>query len=211
MPEVDENANNICAKLDALPERAAVTLVTDVNGYFSALKGVLQHAHNSKLGCIYIAATIPPNVVTDQMSQSGFELQSLYFVDCISFLVGAPRDAINNTLYIESPTMLENIMLKVQAWLKRMKEERKMVFLDSVNTLSVHNEQKILSEFLHYLINSMRTKDICTVILSVEGQTPEDLENILKLVCDDTIDAKGGEVPAEGSEGGGGGSADGSS
>ncbi|MEM2900112.1 MAG: hypothetical protein QXT63_04920, partial [Thermoplasmata archaeon] len=155
MPEVDEIANSISEKLSSMPERAAVTLVTDVNGYFSALKGVLQHANNSNIACIYIAATIPSNVVIDQMTQSGFNLESLYFVDCISFIVGSPRDAIDKTLYVESPTMLENIMLKVQAWLKRMKEGRKMVFLDSINTLSVHNDQKILSEFLHYLINSL--------------------------------------------------------
>jgi hypothetical protein len=63
--------------------------------------------------------------------------------------------------------------------------------VDSINTLALHNDEKILSEFIHYLINSLRVKGIPTVVLSIVDQTPEDLEIILKLVCDEVIEAVG--------------------
>jgi len=44
---------------------------------------------------------------------------------------------------------------------------------------------------VHYLINSLRVKGVPTVVLSIVDQTPEDLEIILKLVCDEVIEAVG--------------------
>ncbi len=67
------------------------------------------------------------------------------------------------------------------------------MFLDSVNTLSLHNDEKVMQEFVHYLINALRVRKIPSVVLSIVDQTPEDLEIILKLVCDEVIEAVGDE------------------
>jgi len=112
----------------------------------------------------------------------------IQFVDCISFMVGSSHEATENTLYIESPTMLEAIMLKTTLWLKKLKKDEVLVLLDSVNSLSMHNDEVLVTEFLHYFINSMRSRDVITVVLSVAEQTPEDVETLLKLVCDESID-----------------------
>jgi hypothetical protein len=88
--------------------------------------------------------------------------------------------------FVESPTMLENIMLKVE-FLMRSIEGNKLVLLDSINSLAIHNNTKILSEFLHILVNNLRAKNAYTLILSVEEQSSEEINNMLGLVCDETI------------------------
>jgi KaiC/GvpD/RAD55 family RecA-like ATPase len=93
--------------------------------------------------------------------------------------------------------MLEGIMLKVDTWLKKLKDGKKLVFLDSVSTLGMHNDPAIMSEFLHYFVNNLRGRGIRTVLLSVAGQTPEEIENILRLVCDETVVLKGDETSVE--------------
>ena len=95
-------------------------------------------------------------------------------------------------------------MLKINIWLKRLNKPHEdiIVFLDSVNTLAMHNDERLISEFLHYIINSLRARNILTIVLSVQGQTPEDIETIMQLVCDETI------IATE-NEGGGGGGEDG--
>ena len=83
-----------------------------------------------------------------------------------------------SVLYIESPTMIETIMLKVHTMIRKLGDEPKMVFLDSVNTLSLHNDEKVMQEFVHYLINALRVRKVPSVVLSIVDQTPEDLEII---------------------------------
>jgi len=82
--------------------------------------------------------------------------------------------------------MLENIMLKVE-FLMRSIGGKKLVILDSINTLSIHNNPKILSEFLHIMVNNLRAKEAYTLILSITEQSSEEITNMLGLVCEETL------------------------
>ena len=102
-----------------------------------------------------------------------------------------------NVLYIESPTMLEMIILKVEYLIKktsRHAERKKIVILDSINSLAIHNNTKILSEFLHVLTNGLRAKDAYTVIFMLAEHSSEELENIVAFVCDDVLAVEVEEV-----------------
>ncbi len=81
---------------------------------------------------------------------------------------GDPR-----TLYVESPTMLESIL--------------RFVMFDSVNGLSIYSEPKVLREFINVLGNSMRIREIYSMLLTVKEQTDEDLGSALKLLSDKVI------------------------
>ena len=61
----------------------------------------------------------------------------------------------------------------------------------------MHNDPALISEFLHYFVNNLRGRGIRTVILSIAGQTAEEIENILRLVCDETVVLKGEESSVE--------------
>ncbi len=185
--------DQIGAALKEASDNAAISLITDINNYFTAMKEVVTYTQDEGLECVYITATIPSSVIKDQLASEDLSSDHVHFVDCISFMVGKGPEAESSVLYIESPTMIETIMLKVHTMIKRLGDKPKMVFLDSVNTLSLHNDEKIMQEFVHYLINTLRVKGVSSVLLSIEDQTPEDLEIILKLVCDDVIEAIGEE------------------
>ena len=91
-------------------------------------------------------------------------------------------------LYIESPTMLENIMLKVEYLLRKYNDKKAVVILDSVNSMAIHNDLKILSEFLHIFVTSLRSWDAYMVILAMKEQNTPEIESMLNLVCDEIID-----------------------
>lgn len=176
--------------LDEAAPNAAIALMCDLNFYFQTMKAVVEYANKQKKRVIYVTSTIPSSVIKQQLEAEGVPTANLYFVDCISFIVGSTGGEKENTMYIESPTMLENIMLKVETWLKQVGSKGTILFLDAMNTLAMHNDEKALSEFSYYLINSLRVRNVMTLVLSVHEQTPEDLEVILKLVCDSAIDVK---------------------
>ncbi len=178
------------SQLEETQPGSAVSLVTDLSGYFDALKGFVGYASAAGLHTIYITATIPSAVVHGQLTSQGLNLEDAHFIDCISFMVGGPRQEEGPYMFVESPTMLETILVKVELWMKRLGPDHDyVVFLDSVNTLAMHNDDKIVQEFLHYLITSLRARKVRCVVLSVEGQTPKEIETILKLLCDESIAA----------------------
>ena len=181
----------IGSALKETADHAAVSLITDINNYFTAMKEVVRYTQEEGLQCVYITATIPSSVIAEQLASEDLSIDHVHFVDCISFMVGKAPENQGSVLYIESPTMIETIMLKVHTMIKRLGDEPKLVFLDSVNTLALHNDEKLMQEFVHYLINTLRVKEVPSVLLSIEDQTPEDLELILKLVCDEVIEAIG--------------------
>jgi KaiC/GvpD/RAD55 family RecA-like ATPase len=185
-------------QLAAFGERSAVSVVTDIGNYVQVIKGVVGFAQEGGLKCVYITCTLPARVVLEQLGSENIKADNLHFIDSISYMVGSAHDERSQTIFVESPTMLEGIMLKVDTWLKKLRDGKKLVFLDSVSTLAMHNDPALISEFLHYFVNNLRGRGIRTVVLSVAGQTPDEVENILRLVCDETVVLKGEESSVEG-------------
>jgi KaiC/GvpD/RAD55 family RecA-like ATPase len=184
-------------QLASFGDRSAVSVVADIGNYIPVIKGVVGFAGENNLKCIYITCTLPAKVVMEQLSSENVKADNIYFIDTISYLVGSAHDERSQTIFVENPTMLEGIMLKVDMWLKKLKDGKKLVFLDSVSTLAMHNEVALISEFLHYFVNNLRGRGIRTVILSIAGQTPDEIENILRLVCDETVILKGEDTTVE--------------
>ncbi|MCK4444924.1 MAG: hypothetical protein KAW09_10285, partial [Thermoplasmata archaeon] len=58
-----------------------------------------------------------------------------------------------------------------------------------INSMAIHNSTKLLSEFLHILVNNLRAKGAYTIIFSMEEYESEEITNMMNLVCDETITA----------------------
>ena len=141
---------------------------------------------NKKLGGIYVTTSRPSSHIIDELEEAKAEMSDLYFVDLVSMTVGGttgdPR-----TLYVESPTMLESILLNISLLERRLKSKRRFVMFDSVNGLSIYSEPKVLREFINVLGNSMRIREIYSMLLTVKEQTDEELGSALKLLSDKVI------------------------
>jgi KaiC/GvpD/RAD55 family RecA-like ATPase len=174
-----------------MPDYTIASLHTDTDNYFPIIRSVVGLLAGERgMGGPYVTSTRPARAIMNRLQAEKIILSNMYFVDCISFTVGGGGSASPQILYVESPTMLESIMLKINWALKRVDTENKFVFIDSINTLSIYNDQDVLFEFLHVLINNLRTQDVFTVVLSVGEQTSKEVESMLRLVCDETIDLR---------------------
>jgi hypothetical protein len=91
------------------------------------------------------------------------------------------------TLYIESPTMLESILLNIALLERRLKSKRRFVLFDSINGLNIYSEPKVLREFINVLGNSMRIKEIYSMLMTVKEQTGDELAAALELLSDTMV------------------------
>ena len=142
-----------------------------------------------KLGGIYVTTSRPSSHITAELEAAKADLSDLYFVDLVSMTVGG-NTSDPRTLFIESPTMLESILLNITLLERRLKAKRRFVMFDSVNGLSIYSEPKVLREFINVLGNSMRIREIYSMLLTVKEQTDEDLGSALKLLSDNKSNAE---------------------
>jgi len=141
---------------------------------------------SKKLGGIYITTSRPSSHIVEELEETKVDLSDLYFVDLVSMTVGGKTDD-PRTLYVESPTMLESILLNISLLERRLKAKKRFVMFDSVNGLSIYSEARVLKEFINVLGNSMRIKEIYSMLMTVKEQTGEELASALQLLSDKVI------------------------
>lgn len=178
----------ISDRLGTLPEASAVALQIGADNYFDVIRAVLDNFASTKnIDCIYVSSSIPSETIANALNVLDIKLTHVYFVDCISHMMTGITRRTEKTFFVESPSMLETIMLKVEYLLKKTRTGSKIVFLDSINSLAIHNDSHILSEFLHILVNNLRSKQAYTIILAIEEHSSPEVSNMMNLVCDETI------------------------
>ena len=185
------NANvtmEIAERLGVLPESSAVALHLKAEQYFDAVQGMLDRFASKKdLEVVYVTTTLPSQSIINALEVLEIPLDHIWFVDCISQIMMSQTKRHAHSIIVESPTMLENIMLKVEFLLRRQPNRKALVVLDSINSLAIHNNTKILSEFLHILVNNLRSRGAYTVIFSMQEYETEEIRNMLVLVSDESI------------------------
>ncbi|TLZ92016.1 MAG: hypothetical protein E6K04_05080 [Methanobacteriota archaeon] len=191
MGEISVTAE-VSEKLRALPESSAIAMRLKSEQYFDAIQGMIDRfAMKKDLEVVYVTSTIPSQSIINALEVLEIPMDHIWFVDCISQIMMSQEKRHPHAIIVESPTMLENIMLKVEFLLRRVPERNALVVLDSINSLAIHNNTKILSEFLHILVNNLRSRGAYTVIFSMQEYETEEIRNMLVLVSDETIELGG--------------------
>lgn len=181
-------ATDTMGKLQDLPPGSAVALQMGAEHYFDAIQALLDvFAPQKELQAIYVTATIPSRSIIQALEVLEVDLDRIYFVDCVSSMMMGFSERHPHTVYVESPTMLENILLKVEFLIRKLEGADALVVVDSINSLAIHNSMKILSEFLHILTTHLRSRDAYTFVLSMEEYATEEVDSVLSLVCDDSV------------------------
>ncbi len=184
------SAEGIAARLSEMPAASAVSLQMSVDNYLDVLRGTLDlFASRKGMDTIYVTSTISYEAIRRVLQALDIDTSRIYFVDCISHIMmgasSAQRD--DHATLVESPTMLENLMLKVEYLIRSSQSPNKLVVIDSINSLAIHNNNWILSEFLHILVSGLRAREAYTIILSVEEHSTPELNNMVNLVCDQGV------------------------
>ncbi len=173
-------------KLEALEEGTAVALKVDVDAYFEVITTITDELIRGKdMNVIYTTTTIPATSIIGVLDALEIPRDRVHFVDAMSYMTMGGSGRSSDVTYVESPTMLENIMLKIEYLLRKHPAETHTVVLDSINSLAIHNDMKILAEFLHIMVSNLRSYNCFTLIMAVAEQQAEDVDNVLAMVCDE--------------------------
>lgn len=178
----------VAAKLEEVGPSIAVALEFKVDNYFDVVRGLIDDfAAKKDLICIYITSSVPSATLNGALQALEVNTTGLSFIDCISYSMMGQIQRTDNTVFVESPTMLENIILKVEYFSRMAGERKMMVVVDSINSFAIHNELKLLSEFMSILMNSLKMKEAYPVVLAIPDQLKPEVREMLGMVCDSII------------------------
>ena len=142
-----------------------------------------------EMGGVYICATRGAVEIIEAFETIGIDVSNIQFIDLVSSgILGGTDVQYPNVTFIDSPIMLESVLLRTLYRLRIANTERNFVLIDSVNSLAIYNEERMLAEYLHTFINTFRQREVLTVILNVPDQVPPSVLSNLDLYCTDLID-----------------------
>ena len=177
-------------KMKGISEASVIALEVNSDSYFDVIRALTEKISIEKnLDVIYMNSTLPAASIINVMDLLEMKRDHIYFVDCGSSVLMDNTSTNGHVLYVESATMLENIMLKVEYLMRKLDPKKgKLVFIDSINSLAIHNNISILSEFMHIMFNSLRSKNAYTIVLSIKEQSSDEINHALTMVCDERIE-----------------------
>ncbi len=142
-----------------------------------------------EMGGVYISGSRSAMEMIEAFETIGIDVSHIQFIDLVSSgVLGGTDVDRTNIHFIDSPIMLESVLLRTLYLLRTTSLERNFVILDSVNSLAIYNEDRMLAEYLHTFINTFRQREVLSVILNVPDQTPPLVLSNLDLYCTDLID-----------------------
>ena len=142
-----------------------------------------------EMGGVYISASRSAVEIIQAFETIGMDVSGIHFLDLVSSgVLGGTYVPYSNITFIDSPIMLESILLRTLYTLRTTNNPRNFVFLDSVNALAIYNDDRMLAEYLHTFINTFRQREVLSVMLNVPDQTPPLVLANLDTYCTDLID-----------------------
>jgi archaellum biogenesis ATPase FlaH len=102
--------------------------------------------------------------------KEGTRNSNIKFIDCISRPAGI-TDTATNCTFLESPVMLEKLILEILNNFKGMKRDLdKYIIIDSLSALMIYNDPEIIREFISLLMNKSRAENIHVISILVEEE-----------------------------------------
>ena len=178
----------VAAKLEEIGPSVAVALELKVDSYFDVIRGLVDDFSARKgLCCFYITASVPSSTLSNALVALEVDTKDVRFVDCISHTLMGKIEPGERVAHVESPSMLEYVVLKIEYFAHQNEGKKALVIIDSVNSFAIHNDIKMLSEFFTVLLNSLKVREAYPVVLSLPDSLKPEVKEMLALVCDYTL------------------------
>ncbi len=167
-----------------------IVLVTvHATAYHETNIDILKHLiQDNKTPGVYVTLNKPYETLKRLMVQNNIDPNMILFIDVVTKIPGQESKKIDNCLFIGSPEKLSDISLAIEQAIQSLDHENKFIFFDSLNTLSIFNNQTVVAKFIHFLTVKMREWKVKGIIISLKKETDDKIINHISQLCDTNID-----------------------
>lgn len=188
--EHEENIRkSLVEEFDGLVDSGVVVVSVESRQHISSVSALLDLIVNERgMGGVYVSLTRPYEYILKALETAEVRSTDIYFIDCISQMAGkVPDKTEKNIVFIENPSSLEEVTMYLDRMFSRVSSPKKFLFIDSLSSLLIYNNEKSVKEFTHFIINKMRIEGVMGVLLSIKKKEADEMIEALTPMCDKII------------------------
>ena len=158
---------------------SSVGVVLPSNNYHNFNQAVFEFMRMKNMHpWVYVTTTKPYNIIKQQQ-QEIIESINVRFIDCVSLAAGITPDD-DRCYYLDSPSQLEKLILEVMSFVKeKAGMEPPFIIIDSLSSLSLFNDELLVTEFLTHLVNNLRLYNAHLVSLCIDEEMNDTINKML--------------------------------
>jgi hypothetical protein len=153
--------------------------------YFESVVRIMKSELSGK-GIVYVTTNKPYSHLVNLLTKDGVDVGGIFFIDCISRQILPCVEESDNCIFIESPHQITSIGIAVSKAIEHLHGE-KALFLDSLSTLLLYNEEKIVGQFSNFMINKMILSDVSSVIMTLSSDMDKSVIKQIMSFVDEVI------------------------
>jgi hypothetical protein len=177
-------------KLEELPTEFIALIVSSADIYSIAQEIALKVLIAKKGMCgTYVTFNRPYSTLKVAIEAQGLDLSNMFFIDLITESAGgkADRGAGERCFFVSSPKNLTELSILMEQAMLRLPREKRFVFIDSISTMLIYNDQDTVLRFIHSLTGKMRLLGITGIIFLLEKESDEKFRAQVAQFCDRVI------------------------
>ncbi len=183
------NEESLTEELSGVPEGQIILLETNAEHSLDvSLSAMRIITRNKKATAIILSASRPCTNLLMLYQKNNIPIDHLLILDCICKTPPVSAKALTNIIHLGDVSALTSISLAVTESLKKITGSR-LVVIDSINTMLIHNQPSIFGKFIHGLLTRMRLVGAGGILLSLEAETDKMIRAEIAQLCDKVIKA----------------------
>lgn len=141
-----------------------------------------------KIPGVYVSLNKPITVLYDSLKKKKVDTDMLVFIDAVSKMSNISIHNQENCFYLRSPKDLSDISIAISEALNSIKQKKKFLIFDSLNTLLLYSDEDLIARFFHFVLGKIRSTDINGFIVSIKKGMSNKLITEISQFCDDYIE-----------------------
>ena len=177
--------NKIEGELKDLPQDSIILIETSADNVSQvALEAIRVLTKKNDSGIVISASRPYVNLMTNY-KRKNIDTNKMFILDLITKNHNAHAET-ENVMFMQNASSLTDISLSVNQYLKRLNGS-KFFFIDSINTMLIHNEPMVFARFLHSVLTRMRISGVGGLLISLTDATNREVRAEIAQLCDKVI------------------------
>jgi len=171
----------ITKKLGNLQAEKINLIETDVSKMLDVHLAVVKKFNDKGYSEIILSTSRPSKNLLDLYKENKIDTDKLMILDTFGSDKKEPERS--NIIRLSNSSSLTEISLSLSKCIETIKG-KKFFFIDSINTMLIHNDPNILAKFFHFVLTKMRVNNIGGILILIEKDTNKEVSGEIAQLCD---------------------------
>jgi len=180
------DTKKLAKEFNNLGEGAIVLIETSAEKILEVHLTAVKWLSDKKYTQIVLSTSRPCKNLLDLYKKNNIDTSKIIILCTVCQEKEKNKQENSKVIHISSCASLTEISLSLSKGMESIKD-KKFIFIDSINTMLIHNEPKMLARFIHSILTKMRTNNVSGLLISLEVDTDKEVRAEIAQLCDKII------------------------